>query len=71
MPSPSYINREVDRRPEEEVQRNFQQVEDCLFERAPGHLSGPTLTGHLLTGQQSPSEALGPYFRSLASFQPL
>lgn len=32
MPYPSHINREVDRRAEEEVQRNFQQAEDCLRE---------------------------------------
>ena len=36
-----HINREADRRAEEGVQRNFQQVQDCLFERAPCHLSGP------------------------------
>ena len=41
MRYPSRINSEADRRAEEVVQRNFQQVQDCLCETAPGHLSGP------------------------------
>lgn len=55
MRYPSRINSEADRRAEEVVQRNFQQVQDCLCETAPGHLSGPY-------PHRESAEVLGPYF---------
>ena len=59
MHYPPHIDRQVERRAEGGVQRNFQQVQAGLFERAPGHLSGPIFTLHLLTRQPGPAEALG------------